>query len=97
MDLELEHYMDDKVWMYKEIMMNDDNLESNLLTSSLLKMRCLVQVELCVYYPVAGDELTVCVFTDLTLQVNLFRGNYRVLENDSCGLSLLVITVYPEV
>ena len=34
----------DKVWMYKEIMMNNDNLESNLLTSSLLKM--LVQVEL---------------------------------------------------
>ena len=53
--------------MYEEIMTNDDNLESNLLTSSLLKMCCLVQVELCVYYPVAGDELTVCVFTDLTL------------------------------
>ena len=29
----------DKVRMYEEeIMMNDDNLESNLLTSSLLKM-----------------------------------------------------------
>ena len=27
----------DKVRMYEEIMMNDDNLESNLLTSSLLK------------------------------------------------------------
>ena len=28
----------DKVWMYdEEIMMNGDNLESNLLTSSLLK------------------------------------------------------------
>ena len=27
----------DKVQMYKEIMTNDDNLESNLLTSSLLK------------------------------------------------------------
>ena len=26
----------DKVWMYEEIMTNDDNLESNLLTSSLL-------------------------------------------------------------
>ena len=34
----------DKVRMYEEIMTNDDNLESNLLTSSLLKM--LVQVEL---------------------------------------------------
>ena len=27
-----------KVWMYQEIMTNDDNLESNLPTSSLLKM-----------------------------------------------------------
>ena len=27
----------DKVRMYEEIMMNDDNLESNLPTSSLLK------------------------------------------------------------
>ena len=27
----------DKVRMYEEIMTNDDNLESNLLTSSLLK------------------------------------------------------------
>ena len=38
--------------MYEEIMMNDDNLESYLLTSSLLKICCLVQdllqVELCV-------------------------------------------------
>ena len=68
----------DKVRMYEEIMTNDDNLESNLLTSSLLKMCCLVQVELCVYCPVAGDEL-------------------RELENDSCTLNLLAITVYPEV
>ena len=39
----------DKVRMYEEIMMNDDNLESNLLTSSLLKRHLvymLVQVEL---------------------------------------------------
>ena len=49
----------------------------------------LLQVELCVYCLVAGDELTasvftdlvagdeltVSVFTDLTLQVNLFSGN----------------------
>ena len=53
-------------------MMNDDNLESNLLTSSLLKMCCLVQVELCVYCPVAGDELRILCSGDLTLQVNLF-------------------------
>ena len=31
------HEANDKVQMYEEIMMNDDNLESNLLTSSLLK------------------------------------------------------------
>ena len=42
-------------------MMNNDDLESNLPTSSLLKMCCLVQVELCLYCPVAGDELTVSV------------------------------------
>ena len=29
-------YNHDKVQMYEEVMMNDDNLESNLLTSSLL-------------------------------------------------------------
>ena len=39
----------DKVQMYKEIMTNDDSLESNLLTSSLLKMCYLVQAELCVF------------------------------------------------
>ena len=43
----------DKVWMYEEIMMNDDNLESSLLTPNFLKM--LVQVELSVYCPMAGD------------------------------------------
>ena len=32
----LVHYLD-KVRMHEEIMTNDDNLESNLLTSSLLK------------------------------------------------------------
>ena len=32
--------MCDKV-LYEEMMMNDDNLESNLLTSSLLKIRSL--------------------------------------------------------
>ena len=37
----------DKVRMYEEIMTNDDNLESNLPASSLLKM--LVQVELYVF------------------------------------------------
>ena len=73
-DLCLNGVDSDKVWMYKEIMMSDDNLESNLPTSSLLRMCCLVQVELYVYCPVAGDELTVSVFRDLTLQINLFSG-----------------------
>ena len=34
----------DKVWMYEEMMTNDDNLESNLLTFSLLKIHSLVQI-----------------------------------------------------
>ena len=55
--------------------MNDDNLESNLLTSSLLNICSLVQVELCVYCPVARDELTVNVYRDLTLQVNYSAGS----------------------
>ena len=38
-------------------------------------MCSLVQVELCVYCLVAGDELTLSVLRDLTLQVNLFSGN----------------------
>ena len=55
-----------------EIMVNNDNLESSLSTSSLLKCVLLVQVELCVYYLVAGDELAVSVLHNLTLQDNLF-------------------------
>ena len=62
--------------MYKEIMMNDDNLESSLLTSILLKM--LVQVELCVYCPVAGDVLTEKVLSDLILQVNYSAGRQSI-------------------
>ena len=78
--------------MYEEIMTNDDNLEFNLLTSSLLKMCCLVQVLLQVELnmftgQMAGDELTVCVFTDLTLQVNLFSGN-RFSVTGVAGLSV---------
>ena len=38
MQIPLSAICDDKVRIYdEEIMMNDDNLESNLLTSSLLK------------------------------------------------------------
>ena len=63
--------------MYKEIMTNDDNLESNLLTSSLLKRHLvymLVQIELCVYCLVAGDELRILCSGDLTLQVHYSAG-----------------------
>ena len=38
-------------------------------------MCSLEQAELCVYCPVAGDELTLSVLHDLTLQVNLFSEN----------------------
>ena len=48
--------MFDKVRMYEEIMTDDDNLESNLLISSLLKM--LVQVEH-LYCSVAGGKLRI--------------------------------------
>ena len=43
--------------MYEEIMTNDDNIESNLLTSSLLKMCSLLQVEpeICVEVSAAGE------------------------------------------
>ena len=64
--------------MYEEIMTNDDNLESNPLTSSLLTVCCLVQdllqVELCVCCLVAGDELTRICSGDLPLQVNYSVG-----------------------
>ena len=61
----------------EEIIMNDDNLGSNLLTSSLLKRHLvdmLVQVELCIYCSVAGDELRMLCSGDLTLQVNYSVG-----------------------
>ena len=58
--------------MYEEeIMTNNDNLESCLLTSNLLKM--LVQVEH-LYRSVAGGELTESVFRDMTLQFNYSAG-----------------------
>ena len=47
----------DDLWIYEEIMTNDDNLESNLLTSILLKMlvQVLLQVESEVCYCVDPD------------------------------------------
>ena len=35
--LEMIHMGFDKVWMYEEMMTNDDNLESNLLTFSFIE------------------------------------------------------------
>ena len=70
--------------MYEE-MMNDDNLESNLLTYSLLKMHslykfCRVQV--------AHVELDICVEV---------RGDWRVTAIYTIAIIvLLAITVYPE-
>ena len=60
--------------MDEEIMTTDYNLESNLLISSLLKMCYLVQVELCVYCPLAGDELARFCSGDLPLEVNYSVG-----------------------
>ena len=78
--------------MYEEIMMNDDNLESNLLTSSLLKM--LLQVEH-LYCLVAGGELTQSMFRDLTLQVNYSVGSdsigYHSLHGSTMECLLKVI------
>ena len=55
-------------------------------------MCSLVQVELCVYCPVAGDELTLSVLHNLTLQVNLFSGNviygYHSLHRSTMECSL---------
>ena len=51
---------------YKEIMMNNDNLESYLLASSLLK-RCLV-------YMLVQDELKKMCTGDLPVQVNYAVG-----------------------
>ena len=56
-------------------MTNDDNLESNLLTSSLLKCVLWYKLKCVCLLPVAEDELTLSVLCNLTLQVNLFSGN----------------------
>ena len=47
----------DEVWMYKEMMTNDDNVESSLLTSSLLKIHSLYKF--CVELQVAHVELEI--------------------------------------
>ena len=52
--------------MYEEIMTNDDNLQSNLLTSSLLKKGLV--------YMLVQVELRILCSGDLTLQVNYSLG-----------------------
>ena len=52
--------------MYEEIMTNDDNLESNLLTSSLLKRRLV--------YMLAQVELRILCTGNLPFQVNYAAG-----------------------
>ena len=56
----------DKVRMYEEIMTNDDNLESNLPTSSLLKKTSGLHA--------GTDELKIMCTGDLPLQVNYAVG-----------------------
>ena len=47
----------DKVCMYEEMMTNNDNVESSLLTSSILKIRSLYKF--CVELQVAHVELEI--------------------------------------
>ena len=89
----------DKVWMYEEIMTNDDNLESNLLTSILLKMHSLykfcyklhIQPEICVVsklkykWNVVGDLLPFILLTSVTDSIG-----YHSLHGSIMGCSLRV-------
>ena len=63
--------------MYEEIMTNDDNLESNLLTSSLLKM--LVQILL-------QAEPEICV----EVQVEVVVGNWRATDIYMNSVKLII-------
>ena len=75
----------DKVWMYEERMMNNDNLESNLLTSSLLK-RCLV-------YMLVKVELRILCTGDLPLQVNYAVERLMAVA----GYCFRVVLIMPEI
>ena len=71
--------------MYEEIMTNNDNLESYLLTSSLLKniwFTCWYKVNCVVDCSVAEVELKIMCTGDLPLQVNYAVGR------------LVAVTVY---
>ena len=76
--------------MYEEMMMNNDNLESNLLTSSLLKIRSLYKfcrVLLQVVLQSAHVELDICVEV---------RDDWRVTAIYTSSIKCS-ITVYTEV
>ena len=40
---------------------------------------------MCVYWPVAGDELTESVLSDLTLEVNYSAGRESISYHSLCG------------
>ena len=69
--------------MYEEIVTKDDNLESNLLTSILLKIlvQALLHVEPDICEEVRGDWRVTAIYT----------------TSVKCQQILLVITVYMEV
>ena len=77
--------------MYKEMMTNNDNLESNLLTSSLLKIRSpykfckvlsqIAHVEPDVYVEVSGDWRVTAIYTTSV---------YHSLHGNTMGCSLRV-------
>ena len=75
--------------MYEEIMTNDDNLESNLLTSSLLKICSLLQVLLQVEREcyIVGLGLD-CKFIDL-----LFKRSINIFIKISLYLNFIVLEI----
>ena len=54
--------LSDKVWMYEEMMTKDDDLESNLLTSSLLKIHSLYKF---CKLQVAHIEPDICIVSQM--------------------------------
>ena len=82
--------------MYEEIMTNDDNLESNLLTSSLLKMlvQVLLQVEPAICVEVMCAQLESYWYLYEQGQVNYSAGldsiGYYSLHGSIMDCSLMV-------
>ena len=54
--------LSDKVWMYEEMMTKDDDLESSLLTSSLLKIHSLYKF---CKLQVAHIEPDICIVSQM--------------------------------